>query len=307
MKKRRLHIIVATTLFAALLWISVELGIVYQTSVSVPLVARGVPLGMALKTPVPHALQLRLRGEGWQLARLLIGNKLVCIMDLASLPTGQPAITVADVVERLNIPPGIQAVGMVPDTIGIAYDSLRFKRVPLLLDYTATFKERYGQVGVAQVIPDSVSIEGAQSILAGITFWKTAHVTFENLKAPVDLTVPVAESDRYQLSVTPPEARVQIGVQWYAEKVLAGMPVEVLSVPPHREVILVPPKIDLVVRGGVDQLSALQQGDVSISVDYSVILSDTTGVLVPEIKAPAGLQIVSKRPERLQYIVRKRL
>jgi hypothetical protein len=38
-----------------------------------------------------------------------------------------------------------------------------------------------------------------------------------------------------------------------------------------------------------------------------MILADTTGIIDPEITAPAGIQVVSRRPEHLQYVVRRRL
>jgi hypothetical protein len=144
-------------------------------------------------------------------------------------------------------------------------------------------------------------------VLAAIDRWPTAPVTFENLKSPLDLTVRVAESERFQVGVSPQEIRMRMDVQWFAEKVLSGIVVDVHSVPPHREVIVVPPRLELVVRGGVDMLSRLDPRNIQASLDYSRILSDTSGTLAPEILAPPGLQVIGTRPDRVQYIVRKRL
>ncbi|MFN0157275.1 MAG: hypothetical protein ACKVRP_04285 [Bacteroidota bacterium] len=305
--KKRLHIIIATTLFAGMLWISVKLGSTYQVVVSTPLKVTGLPAGTALNAPVPQEVQLRLRGEGWQLAGLLFGSEFHSTVDVQSLTPRQTTITVNDVVDRLNIPTGIQAMEMKPDSISVEYDSLGWKKVPVTLDYTTSFSERYGPVGQMIVTPESVLIEGARSILAEIDSWPTVRMQFDDLKAPVDAMAALLESSRYQLAFNPSGVNVRLDVQWYAEKVFAGLPVELLSVPPHREVILVPPRIDLVVRGGVDQLSALSLADFRASLDYIVILSDSSGYLEPEVIAPSGVQIVSTRPDGLRYIVRKRL
>jgi YbbR domain-containing protein len=307
MKQKRIHIILATTLFAALLWVSVNLGNTFQTLVVVPLTLTGLPRGMAMQAPVPRSLLLKLNGEGWRLAAFSLGTEIQCAIDLTTLQPGQSTITMPDVVERLGLPGGVQPVDMNPDSIIVAFDSLAERRVPVALDYVAMFRDRYGQVGPAVATPDSVTLSGAASVLAAIDSWKIAPAVFENLKAPLEVTVPLAESDRYQISVSPREVRLRIDVQWFAEKVLSGITVDVLSVPPHREVILVPPRLDLVVRGGVELLSRVRPIDVRASLDYVIILSDTTGALAPEVVAPPGVQIVSCSPERLQYIVRKRL
>ncbi len=306
MKRKRLHIILATTLFASLLWISVNLGNTFQTQATVPLVITGLPGGMAMQAPVPRSVQVKLRGDGWLLA-MMLGRELRCTIDLTSLQQGQSAITLLDVAERLGIPGGVEPLDMNPDSIIVAFDSLVERKVPVALNIAASFRDRYGQVGPARATPDSVTLRGARSVLAGMQSWPTVRTTFENLKAPVDVTIRLAESERYQVEAFPPEIRLRMDVQWFAEKILSGIPVEVRSVPPHREVILVPPRLELVVRGGVDQLSAVNPQDIRASLDYARILSDTTGTLAPEIETPAGLQVISTRPEHLQYIVRKRL
>ena len=101
--------------------------------------------------------------------------------------------------------------------------------------------------------------------------------------------------------------RVQFNVQPFAEKPFSGLPVEVLDVPANRELILIPPKIDIVVRGGIEQLSGLSLRDFTASVEFGTVVNDTSGFIDPQIGPPSGIQVMSKRPDRLQYIVRKRL
>jgi hypothetical protein len=140
-----------------------------------------------------------------------------------------------------------------------------------------------------------------------LEFWSTEQVVLENLRAPVDRTVPVAIPRRHRLEVYPAEVRLRLDVQWFAEKTLADIPVEVTGVPPHRDIVFVPPRVDLVVRGGVQQLSRLARADVRLTVEYAALLSDTTGLVMPALQIPMDVQIVARRPERLQYIIRKRM
>ena len=42
-------------------------------------------------------------------------------------------------------------------------------------------------------------------------------------------------------------------------------------------------------------------------MQFDNIVADTTGTVLPEVYPPAGIQVVTHHPEKLQYIVRKRL
>ncbi|MEK9136589.1 MAG: hypothetical protein AAB393_05655, partial [Bacteroidota bacterium] len=118
---------------------------------------------------------------------------------------------------------------------------------------------------------------------------------------------PLADSASHYLTLSPPTVHVHIDVQQYAEKTIAGLPVEARSVPQNKEVILIPPKIDVVVRGGVDQLATLSNDSFHTSVDYNVIVADSTGYTDATIVAPKGVQLVARKPERMQFIIRSRL
>ncbi|MBP1657949.1 MAG: hypothetical protein H6Q31_2550, partial [Bacteroidetes bacterium] len=73
-----------------------------------------------------------------------------------------------------------------------------------------------------------------------------------------------------------------------------------------RDVIFIPPKMEIVARGGIRQLASVLPVDFQIGVSYDRILADTTGAIEPDVVAPSGIQIVARKPEKLQYIVRKR-
>src|SRR5512143_2595069 len=61
MPSRSAYIILASVLFGVLVWFSVAMSEQYQVSIAAPLQIERVPDGRALRTPVPPALQLRLR------------------------------------------------------------------------------------------------------------------------------------------------------------------------------------------------------------------------------------------------------
>ncbi len=307
MKPRRFHIVFATFLIGVFVWISVNLSEQYQISLDAPLTIEGVPDGMAIRSAVPQSMQLRFRGDGWRLAALMIGSAPHLRVQLTSLPPDHPTITINDILDRVALPPGVQLIDVNPDSVSLLLDRKGEKKVPVLPDIAVSFRDGYGQVGPTMVSPESVTVHGAVAVLERIANWPTQAERFDDLKSPLEEDVVLSANTDRVLEFSPPVVKVRVNVQPFAEKAYGGLPVEIRALPPNRDVIFIPPKVEIVARGGIRQLSSILPVDFQVSVEYASILNDTTGFIDPVITTPPGVQVVARRPEKLQYIVRKRL
>jgi len=307
MRKRKIHIIIAAGLFGFLAWISVNLREQYVVTVNAPFFLQDVPDGWAVKSRVPQSMQLKFRGDGWQLAGVVMGGEPKLVFSVNTLPPGNRPLSLVDVADRLTIAPGIQLLDVKPESVRVELDRVAHKRLPVVLDAAASFREGYGQVGSTSISPESVTVTGAESVVRALDAWSTERRVFENLKTSVDATVPLAPPGGHLLTFSSSSVRVSITVEPFAEKVFNGVTVDVMDVPANREVILIPPKIELVVRAGIRQLSAIGPVDFRVTVTYARITADSTGAVDTDIMAPEGVQVVTKRPDHVQYIVRKRL
>ncbi len=297
---------IGASLFAILLWGIVTMREEYQTVIEPQFVVENVPAGMAIRTPIPRSVQMRCKGDGWRLTTLVLGRTPEFVLDLSTLPHYKGVVTLKDVTDRISVPPGVQVLTMRPESVFVALGKSAQKMVPVIFDHRLTFREGYGEVGGPVVTPESVRIEGAEDVLKAITSWATEQMVVDDIRAPIDAEVSLADTS-YLLDFWPSSVRVHVDVQPFAEKPFPGVPVEVSGVPKGREIILIPPKIEIIVRGGIEQLSALSLRDFRVVVDYEVMVSDTTGFVEPAISPPPGVQVVRSRPERLQFVVRRRL
>lgn len=305
MKSRTIHIVVATTLFAILLWFSLSMSEQYQIQVTAPLVVRDLPPGKAIVSALPRAVRLTFNDSGWRLAKATWGSGVEWVIDLNAMPSRQYALTLRDVADQLGGRLGIKPISMYPDSLYVSLDTVATKRVAVDAQYSLTFRDGFGQVGPPVVRPESVTVTGAQRVLQQIRAWPTARQAFELLRQDLDATVPMSDSIP-SLVFEPEHVHLHIPVQQIAEKTFPSVTIEVLSVPPNREVMLSSPRIDVVVRGGIEQLAMLQHNSIRALVDYRDILADTSGVIEPEISVPPDIRVVKKSPERLQYVVRKK-
>lgn len=306
LKNKRLQIIAATTVFAVLLWLSVNMSGEYLMTVEVPLMIENIPTGLALKAPLPREVQLRFRGDGWQLASLAWRSDLSLRPDGSKLDGGQRIITIREVAGQINIPPGTELTAIIPESLYLVPDTKAWKKVPVVFQGTLSFADGYGLGGRPVIEPDSIIISGAQSVLHSIDSWRTKRASFEQLKVSVETKLALDDSTPYHLSFSHSSVVVRVLAQPFAEKTFSGVAVEVRGVPPDREIILIPPRIEIVVRGSIERLSAFRIEDCSAECSFEHV-ADTTRYLSPSVTLPEGLQLIGKHPERVQYIIRRRL
>jgi YbbR domain-containing protein len=305
MKERHFHIAIFSAVFAILLWISIALTSEYQTTVSIGLDVENLKPGRALARPLPSSVSLKLRGSGWQLVRLSSVPDSRYEIDLSDILYRKRIITREEYQDRLRLPAGVQVIEIRPETLLVVLDEKIRRTVPVSVNGDFTFREGYGIVGGMQTTPDSVVLTGAQSLLNSIESWNTVPLRFTNLKSGVTTRADLSDSLSFGVTAVPTTVQVRFDVQPIAEKALQGIAVEVNHLPDDRTVVLIPPKIDIVIRGGVNQIAAVNMKDFKAYIDFKTILLDTTGMLKPSIVGPRDIRVVGISPERTQYVVRK--
>jgi YbbR domain-containing protein len=306
-RSRRLQIIIATTILAVLLWASVNLGTQYQTVVSVPLRVTNIPSGQALRFPVPEELRLTVRGEGWQLLSMSWNSPGEIPLDVHRASVSHQVLTMKDFLRELTLPNGIDLVDLSPESLFVSLDDSGEKKVPVVLNADVSCAEGYGLADPPMLAPDSVTVRGALSVLLPIEHVRTEHMVYHSLKTTLDRSMTLENNVPIVLAMDPPAVRVLINVQPFAEKTMTGIPVEVTSVPDNREVILVPPRMEILVRGGINRLAEISSSDCTVRVDFAQLLDDTTRTVIPRVELPEGVSLIARRPEVFQFVIRKRL
>ena len=279
----------------------------YTVVEQMPVVLENLKPGKALRYPVPKHVSVRFRGSGWLIAGLYLTPGLKYFIDVSSLGTERFMISGRDLPEHVKLPFAVQLVDILPETLHLALDDYVEKRVRVFPRFVADFHDGYGQVGPVVCSPESVVLAGAKSHLDAIQEWPTVYSRFSNLRSSIDADNELEEPSNFSVSPMRKEVHLMVNVQPFAEKIFSGIPVTVATPPLNREVIFVPPRVDLIVRGGIDQLARLTNADFDAVVQYESLLRDDAEFVVPGILAPPEVKIVSRKPEQFKFIIRKRL
>ncbi len=305
MKERKLPIILFSLIFGFIVWVSVNLGNQFQISIDVPIRIENLRSDQAIAIPLPKNVQCTIQGTGWQLLNTIISPSLRYTIDFKQLSKNDTLFTFKELNDHANISNAITIIDAAPETILVRFDLKTKKTIPIHPIVHASFREGFDIVGKVKTTPDSIVLTGARSLLNTISSWKTNSITVNDINAPVTITSALSDSLSFEISRSQSTVSVSFDVQPIAEKTISNILVEIVQVAENKRIVLIPPKISLIVRSGVNVIAPLSAKDFSAYIDYKSILLDTSGMISPTIVGPENVKIVKIDPERIQYVMRK--
>lgn len=305
MKERKLPIIFIALVFSFLVWTSVNLGETFQTTIEVPIQVENLRPDQAIAVPLPHFVSIKIQASGWQLLNTILTPQLYYSIDFSSLTKKNILFTSREVNDRIKLSSTIKIIEIFPETVIVRLDDKVSKTIPVVPVMNVSFRDGFDMVGRIKTRPDSIHIFGARSLLNSIEEWKTQPVKMQDVNAPVELSIALAETLQFEIARTVNSISITFDVQPIAEKTINDIPMEILKIPENRNIVLIPPKISIIVRSGVNNVSNLSLNDFSAYIDYKSILLDTSGFIDVTITGPDNVKIVRREPEKVQYVVRK--
>ena len=283
------------------------MGYEYTVAKHIPVVLENLKEGKALKYPIPRVMTVRFRGTGWQLATLYLSADPKYYLDISTATDDPFLITSGDLSEHIKLSTPLQPVDVQPESLLVGIDESIVKRVPVVPRVMMNFAEQFGQVGLMSIVPESIVVTGSQSMMRNIVQWHTLHRRFENCRGNIDEELPLEEQPMFAFDIVPSTVRLMVEVQPFAEKTISDILLETTTVPEGSAVQCIPSRIELVVRGGINQLAKLSPSDFHATLDFNRLISDSSGLVYPSITAPEGIKILRRTPDHVRFIIRKQL
>ncbi len=304
--KKDIKIILFSLLFAFALWFYINLNQSYSLDLSIPLEVQSSRT-QALSEEIPSAIDITVKGKGWELLNLMVTKDLKYNLDISKLKKDSRIITEQFVSERLNLNPDISVLKINPDTININFDKLSEKLVPVKNNIVVNLKDGYSIIGKPILTPDSIMIQGSSYLLNKVKSIPTQYKVFSNVNDNLRGVVEIKDTLMNLIKIEPKLINFEYMIQLSAEKMFEDVSVNISNVPDDKEVLLIPPKINISLRGGVDQLSLISPADLDVNVEFEKIETDTLGYVIPEVKIPKETNLLKLEPQKLQYIIKKKI
>jgi hypothetical protein len=284
------------------LWGSISLSDYYYTNVDVKLSLVNFPKNYTTGSKLPDKVTLKVKGQGWKLVSFNVGSDADFKVSM-NHDSGKKVISLYNYLESNRwLLSDVDIISIHPDTISFYVEKIIKRKLPVVPDLDLDYKPGYGLAQDIIVKPDSVIVDGPFSILKSIKGIKTEKLSLTSLDYKTDASVNLAPKRGFSFNTD--VINLMLDIQKIVDKNFENISIEVLDVPPGKEVLLLPNKIGINARGGIDVLVRLKENQFHAFIHYKDVVMDTTGSVTPFIEKPKDVSIQFLRPERLRYIIK---
>lgn len=303
--RKNILIYILSFVGAVLLWLYVYLNLSYTINIQIPLDVKTAG-SQALGSDLPSYIDLTVKGKGWELLGIMLSKKKSYILDLSSFKKDTKINVSQRLGEVLEIPAGVSVLNVNPEFLEISFDNITSRTVKVKNMVNVVPKDGYSVIGQPVLSPDSVKLSGAMSVIGKIKFLPTESVNFNDVNSGFTRTFKIIDTLNNIVKIEPKTVTVTYRVELSAEKIIEDVNVVVRDIPSDKEVLLVPPKLKIYLRGGVEQLAKINPEEILASVDFRSIDSDSLGYVSPKITLPVDASIIKYEPQKFQYIIKKK-
>ncbi len=290
-------------IISAMVWISVSLSEQYFTTLEVPVKILNLPDGYSFDSDLPEKLTVKLKIIGW---KLLVLQNSVQDFFVLSAPRDFHDRKI-DLKNALSNNSWLTREGEIisvsPEQAEIRIARAFSKKVRIVPNARFDFKDGFGLAKPIELSPDSVILTGTKSALERID-----SITTDDYKG-VDLEkraiLQLALKKQLGIRASDDFVFLTLEVQKILDKDFFDISLEAVNLPADRQIRFFPDKITVNVQGWLDVLSRLTNKDFRAIVDYKEIISDSLGVIAPNVILPLFVEKKYIDPPKVRVVIRK--
>lgn len=266
-------------ILAMFLWLMVNLSRDYNLNVNLPITLGNIPPDRALAEELPNFATASITGEGWKLINIY-NNPPRIYVDV----TKQEVSLYDQVRQQMNATPELNVLKVQPLFLSLELEEKVEKKVPVRSNVSLTFEEQYGIVGEPVLVPDSVTVSGAASIVRDINSWETDSVGIEEAKEPVFVSIPLKKSGPL-LELSANTVAFRADVSQYTEGEVR-VDIQLRGMPSGQNLNFSPSSVTVKYNVPIQEYGQVQKvSDLfKAYVDYEQIRNDSTGFITPQIE-----------------------
>jgi len=301
--RKNFVIIILSLLFSIVLWVSITMSNDYYTTYNFPLKLIDFPKGYSSGVKIPKQISVKLKGQGWKLFTLNLGSRSTYKVSVGK-GRGKKVLNLSMYLgENQWLSSDVEVINIQPKTININVERTREKKLKIIPRIKLSFKQGYGLATEIHISPDTVEVTGPKSVMRKLKSVSTEEIVLNDLDKSVRKEINLVDIEGVEYSTK--KIILNLDIQKIVEKNIEDLQISVINVPKNREVVLLPNKITLSVRGGIDVLGKLSNDKFKVTVNYRDIIRDTLGSVLPKIILPKDTYLLFTQPERIQYVIKK--
>ncbi|MEX2363382.1 MAG: CdaR family protein [Balneolaceae bacterium] len=289
----------AAFIMALSLWLIVNLNGSFNIDLNIPVEPTNLPENMALTETFPEFVQVGISGDGWQLFSLYNDPPSI------SITVDEGDINLFEQVrQRLSYLQGVDISKVQPLLLSVDMEPKISKKVPVKLHTRLSFQNRYGVIGSPKIIPDSITVTGAESLVGDIEEWqikdtlKLAEIR-ENIMETISL-----EKARPLVELSIEEIIYTAEVSEFTEGETTVY-IRTRNLPRGQNINYNPSSVTIKYDVPLKQYAEVSRiKPYEVYVPYSKIIEDSSGFVTPDIEQTAEefeLRLRSFQPKAVAY------
>ncbi len=300
--RRRGLAILMSVAVAFVLWFTFSMRESYSVVLEMPLVIQNLPEGRALSRLPPQQVRVTVQGEGWELLKL---SRRTPSLEVNAQDANVDVYGAAT--ESNRLPPGVAVQNVLPISLSLELEPRISRALPVRLQADIEVAPDYDVLSPPTVVPDTIVVSGARSIVNALENWPTQRITWEDVNETVNRAIPLSDTLAGLVATSVRGVEVTVPVALFTEGT-RELEVRTEGAPPGADPIrLIPSTIKATYRIPVDQYEESLDTDKFFAfVPYATAINDTTGTVQPILQLPEHLFVRDVRfePRRLQYRIR---
>lgn len=181
------------------------------------------------------------------------------------------------------MPTSVKIVSIQPDSLLLPFGILSTKKVPIMLNSKIDFAEGYNSLEGFVLVPDSVTVIGAETELKDITAVPSELLEFKKLKSDISQTISLdiqGFSDKVKLSEQ--TITLSASVEKFTEGIV-DIPVTIVNKPSEIELNYFPKNIKVSYYLSLNAYKEVKSYDFKIECDYNEIVNSDVSYLTPRL------------------------
>lgn len=291
----------AAIVMALLLWFHVATDKVYEHSHTFPLEILDVPERLILAEEIPDHIDVKVRGRGKALLKLLLAEKKSIQIDAQEFKRGETDHSIEP--ERVPIPEGLElrVTGILPsENLKIWLDYSMEKELKVQPQVKVLPAGGFEKVGELHYNPDQVTISGPRMWVRDLKTISTQGIVMEDANEPVSDQVDLVLPEGYNLALSSSKINFSQNIERTVERTISRLPVELTNVPKRREITIQPDSVDVTISGAESMVQEIGAEQIKVTVNCAKAKRNETVMLPVEIKLPAKVNLKRAKPDSVE-------
>lgn len=295
--------------FALALWAYTSMNNIYVTTVKVPLNIN-LPEYRAIENYIQKNITLKVRGTGWHLFYLFFINKEAkCNIDLVSYDLTKDNYTIerAEILKGIQDMINIETIDVIPEKIEINTGLKDEKKIPIIPRINIATRDGFLQVGNIKLRPDSITIKGNLKFIKNIMYWETELIELDDIYHEFSMSVKLKDTLNGRVELAKDFVEFYADVQEMSSITFYDIPIFIKGGSLSEDQQIYPPHLSVTLQGGINDITRISPENVAITINYSKILHDSTGIIIPEVNIPHSIKATTIYPKYVYLVKNKSL